>query len=187
MLYALRLARVFLLACSTVVLVGAPARAQEEPTALERRVKAAFLYKFTGYVDWPPGTFARADSPVTIGVMGDDVLASEILQLVTGRTIDGRPLAVRRVTLADLAAVHILFVGRADTPRLPQIVKALPPTPTLVVSESADAFKHGSVINFVLVEGRVRFDVSLDAAQRRGIRLSSRLLAVAREIQGAPQ
>ena len=169
------------------------AQAQDEPTAIERRVKAAFLYKFTGYVGWPEGTFARADAPMTIGVLGDDQLAAETAQLVVGRTVDGRPIAVKRVTFAELAGgghtagVHILFVGRSESARFAQVVKALPPAPILIASESENALRQGGIINFVIVEGRVRFDVSLEAAERRGLRLSSRLLPVARSVHGGPQ
>jgi YfiR/HmsC-like len=192
MLAALRIARASIrLACvvglSLAALVPA-ARAQDEPSALERRVKAAFLYKFTGYATWPEGTFARADTPMTIGVLGDDQLAAETAQQVGGRTIDGRPISVKRVASAELAGdVHILFVGRAEAARFAQIVRALPAAPMLIATESESALRQGSAINFVIVDGRVRFDVALDAAERRGVKLSSRLLAVARSVQGASQ
>jgi hypothetical protein len=163
-----------------------PVHAQDNG-ALERRVKAAFLYKFTGYVDWADNAFASPTAPLVIGVMGDEALAAETVQIVAGRSIDGRPLAVRRVTLADLAAgVHMLFVARSETGRLAQILKALPPGPVLVVTESEETFPQGSAINFVLVDGRVRFDVAMDAAERRGARLSSRLLGVARSVKRGP-
>jgi len=112
-------------------------------------------------------------------------MAAEAAQLVAGRTLDGRPLLVKRVTPADLAAggVHILFIGGPDALRLGQIVKALPAAPMLIVSDSPGALRQGSIVNFVVVDGRVRFDVSLEAAERRGLRLSSRLLAVAKSVQ----
>ncbi len=185
---AMRIAHAALLACVAAIAAWTPAQAQNEPTALERRVKSAFLYRFAGYIEWPQGTFPSADAPLTIGVMGDELIAAETAQLVAGRTIDGRPLAVRRIALAEQAVgVHILFVGGAESSRLAQLVKALPPGPMLIVSESAGPFRQGSVITFVLVDGRVRFDVSLEAAERRRIRLSSRLLAVAKSVQGGPQ
>ena len=185
----MRIARVLWLPCIAAIAGWSPPlHAQDEPTAIERRVKAAFLYKFTGYAAWPEGTFARADTPLTIGVMGDDQLAAETAQLVAGRTIDGRPIAVKRVTFAELTGgVHILFVARAEWARVAQFARALPPTPMLIVSESEGALRQGSAVNFVIVDGRVRFDVALDAAERRGVKLSSRLLAVARSVQGAAQ
>jgi hypothetical protein len=182
------MARVITLFCAVMLACGAPPAAGQDEGQLERRVKAAFLYKFTAYVAWPQASFARPDAPLTIGIIGDDLLAEETAQIVAGRSVDGRPLAVRRMTAAEPASgVHILFVARAETPRFAQILKALPPGPVLVVTESEAAFKQGSAINFVLLDGRVRFDVSVEAAERRGARLSARLLAVARSVQGAQQ
>lgn len=189
MLPGARFAREVALPCIAAFVWLMPlACAQEAPTEIERRVKAAFLYKFTGYVEWPEGTFLRAEDPMTIGIMGDDQLAADAAQIVAGRTIGGRPLAVRRISSVEQAAgVHILFVGHAEAPRFAQIVKALPAAPMLIVSESEGLLRQGSIINFLLIDNRVRFDVSLEAAERRGIRLSSRLLAVANSVQGAPQ
>lgn len=164
----------------------APAAAQGDAAALERRVKAAFLFKFTSYVEWPPSAFAAPDSAVTIGVMGDDPLAAELSQMVSGRTVDARPIAVRRVGPTDSAqGLHILFVGRAESARLVPSARS-PALSLLVVSDSPDGLRPGAAINFVVTDGRVRFDVALDAAERHGIRLSSRLLAVARNVRSAP-
>jgi hypothetical protein len=183
---AVRTARLAALLAILAIAGAGAARAQDDG-ALERRVKAAFLYKFSGYVDWPDGAFARPDTPLVIGVLGDDALAAETAQAVAGRSVGGRPLAAKRLALADVAAgAHVLFVARSETARFAQVLKALPPGPVLVVTESEAAFRQGSAINFVLVDGRVRFDVALDAAERRGAKLSSRLLAVARSVQGAP-
>jgi hypothetical protein len=185
---ALHIARALALFGVVMLAGGAPPAQAQDDGVLERQVKAAFLYKFTGFVSWPSGSFASPDTPLIIGVIGDDQLAAETAQIVAGRTVDGRPLAVRRLNPTESAAgVHILFVARPETARFAQIAKALPPTPMLVVTESEAAFKQGSAINFVLQDGRVRFDVSVEAAERRGARLSSRLLAVARTVQGTQQ
>jgi hypothetical protein len=183
---AARLARALALLL-VAAFAGMPAALAQDEGTLERRVKAAFLYKFTGYVAWPDGTFARPDTPLVIGIMGDDALAGETAQVVAGRTLDGRPLQVRRVAAAEQAAgVHMLFVARSETPRFAQLLKALPAAPLLIVTESEVAFRQGGAINFVVVDGRVRFEVALEPAERRGLRMSSRLLAVAINVQGAP-
>lgn len=186
---AIRIAsRVALLGVALAFPIG-QASAQDSPSALERRVKAAFLYKFAGYVEWPAGSFQRADEPVTIGVAGDDQLAGEVAQLVAGRSVDGRPLSVRRVTFPEPAGgVQILFIARSEAGRMGQLIRALPSRPMLIVSESDGALDQGSIINLLILDGRVRFEISLDAAEKRGVRLSSRLLALAQRVQtGATQ
>jgi hypothetical protein len=159
--------------------------AAEDAGTLEHRVKAAFLYQFAGYVEWPPATFAQADTPVTIGVIGAEPLAAELSQLVIGRKIAGRTVTVKRIKAGEpLAGVHILFVGRAEGTRLVQLSQTAQPRSILTVTETDGALARGSVINFVIAERRVRFEVALDTAEKSGLKLSSRLLAVAQDVRG---
>jgi hypothetical protein len=155
----------------------------QESTPLERRVKAAFLYKFAGYVDWPASAFHAADEPLVIGVIGDDAMAQDLERLVRGRTSGGRPVLVRWID--DAAApgnVHLLFIGRREHHRAAEVLRAVRQRPVLIVTESHDALDEGSMINFVIDEGRVRFEVNLEAVDRNGLGLSSRLLTVARNV-----
>ncbi len=163
-------------------------QAAVQPASLERRVKAAFLYKFLGYTDFPPAAFADAGAPLVIGVMAADELAGELGKIVAGRQVQARPVSVKVVREGDsLAGLHLLFVGGADGARLRGALKSAPAGAMLVVSESEQGLQHGSVINFKVIEDRVRFDVSLDAADRNSIKLSSRLLTVANQVhKGAP-
>ena len=157
--------------------------------ALERSVKAAFLYKFLGYVEFPAGTFTDAAAPLAIGVIGADELAAELSRLVAGRNVQSRPVVVRTFRDNETpAGVQLLFIGGdEDSARLRAIVKAGVPPRMLIVTESENALQHGSIINFKIVEQRVRFDVSLEAAERNSIKLSSRLLTVANHVhKGAP-
>jgi hypothetical protein len=185
---ALLLCRAVFLCVAALAGSSACASAVEDPSLLEQRVKAAFLYQFASYVEWPGQAFAQADTPVTIAVMGAQTLAAELKQLVTGRTVGGRPVAVKQVRPGDpLAGVHILFIGNAESGRLAQLAQAPKPRPMLTVTESDGALSQGSMINFVIVERRVRFEVGLDSAEKNGLRLSSRLLAVAQQVKtGTP-
>ena len=154
---------------------------------LERRVKAAFLYKFLGYTDFPASAFADATAPLTIGVIGADDLAVELARVVAGRTVNNRPIEVRELREADAGArVHLLFVGGNDPQRVARIVRQATGA-MLVVTECDNGLQLGSVINFRIVDERVRFDVALDAAERNGIKLSSRLLTVANRVQKGAQ
>jgi hypothetical protein len=177
------LRQLVLVSMSFTLCVGASLGAQSDndSAAIKRRVKAAFMYKFAGYVEWPAGAFARADSPITIGVMGEDPLADELAQMVAGRTVEGRVLAVRKQRDDDLAAdIHILFIARAESAQLKTI--AAQSRPVLIVTESEGLLNQGSMINFVVVGGHLRFEISLENAEKRRLKLSSRLLTVAQSV-----
>jgi hypothetical protein len=161
-----------------------PARAEEAAAVSERAVKTAFLYKFLGYVEWPPGAFPQPDSPLVVAFIGADEVAGEFAQLSAGRTVESRPIVVRRVHDPEaLAGVHALFIGRSESARLGALVKAAQQRSILTVTEVPGALDLGSVINFLLLGGRVRFEIAMDVAEKSGLKLSSRLLAVAQSVR----
>ena len=177
--------------CGTLVLAPRPLRAagaEAAATALERSVKAAFLYKFLGYAEFPPAAFGEVSAPVVIGIVGADELAAELSRIVAGRMVNQRPVVVKLVREGEAAAgVHLLFIGGEDGARVRAVLKAVNPEPMLVVTEAEHGLQNGSVINFKIVEQRVRFDVSLESADKHGVKLSSRLLTVANQVvKGAP-
>jgi hypothetical protein len=170
-------------ACLVAYACLAQDRDDESPAVPERSIKAAYLYKFAGYVEWPPGRFPNAAAPVTIGVAGDPALADELARISVGRTVDARPIEVRRIEPDDsLDGIEVLFMTGPTADGLrPQLETAANGNrPILTVGDEADT--EGSVIRFVVDRDRVRFDISLDAAERNGIKLNSRLLAVARRV-----
>jgi hypothetical protein len=160
-----------------------PASAQTAPSARESAVKAAFLYKFAAFVEWPPGTFQRPDQPLVIGVSGADDIADDLEQLVAGRS-DKRPVTVRRVhDDASMSGVHVLFVASRREARLREALDAVK-GPVLLVTEQPGALRLGSVLNFSEQGGRVRFGASLTSAEAHNLKLSARLLAVAYVVEG---
>jgi hypothetical protein len=175
------------LACAAALLVGVavpPSTAFAQGAsnqALERRVKAAFLYKFLGYADFPAAAFADGAAPIVIGVIGSEDMAEELARVVAGRQVRGRPIVVRTLREGDPAQVHLLFVAGSDSARTARILRSAP-TALLPVTECELGLQNGSVINFRIIEERVRFDVSLDSAERNNVRLSSRLLTVANRV-----
>ena len=170
------------LALAAALITPGPLLAQPERAA-EVQIKAAFLYKFGGFVEWPAAAFARSDSAFTIGVLGADAVAAELDKVVAGRTVQGRAVSVSRLRRGEsLAGLHVLFVGQQEAARLPEILAAAKGQPLLVVTESESALTQGSMINFVSSEDKVRFDVALPPAERGQLRISSRLLAVARKV-----
>jgi hypothetical protein len=167
------------------VAIAGPARAQGDLQASEPQVKAAFLFKFGSYIEWPVDTFPRQDTPLTIGVLAADALAAELARFADGRSIDGRPVVVRTIRAGDpLADLNVVFVGRDGSDRLHEILASLRRGRTLAVTEFEGALASGSTINFVVVDGKVRFDVSVPASDAGSLRISSRLLAVARKVTG---
>ena len=155
--------------------------AQTEESADESHVKAAFLYKFTGYVDWPDSAFERPDAPFVIGVQGSSPLLSELAQLTAGRKVRERSILVRKVLANEsTAGLHLLFVGRAEA-----VHADAPSRPVLIVTEAEGTMPRASMINFLVVDRHVRFEIALRSVERAGLRMSSRLLSVAqRVIQG---
>jgi hypothetical protein len=158
----------------------AAAQGLEAPDDIALQVKAAYLYKFASYVEWPRGVFAQDDSPIVIGVIDDKPLAAELSLMVVGKTVDGRRLAVRELRRDDpLAGVHVLFVGRARGKSLAAILAAARGRPLLVVSDSREAHALGSAINFVMVDQRLRFEVALKPVADNGLKLSALMLTAA--------
>lgn len=166
------------------VLLAVPATvARAQGPSLERRVKAAFLYKFAGYAEWPPEAFPTPETPVRIGIAGDGVLAAELRRMVQGRTSGGRQVSVITFGPDDVPAdVHIAFRSAGAAGSLEEWIQMARAGPVLVVTETPGALELGSMINFVVLDGRVRFEIGVGPAEDVGITLSSRLLAVAHNV-----
>ena len=146
----------------------------------EQRIKAAFLYKFLSYIEWPPGALKSGTSPIVLGVLGDDDMADALQSIVAKRRIGQHPLEVRRLTESNaLDGVHLLFVGGGESAALARLAPDAQRRSVLLVTDFDRALDEGSVINLVVVDDRVRFEVSLEAAERSRLKLSSRMLAVA--------
>jgi len=172
------------LGAGLLLLAVAGAVAQNIGLARASAVKAAFLYRFGSFVEWPAGTFRAPNDPLVIGVFGDESVAIELEQLTLGRRIETHPVAVRRVRDADdVGALHILFVGGPRDVRARDVLAAVR-GPVLTVGESRGGGRAAPVLHFTEVEGRVRFSASLTAAAGRGLKLSAKLLAVAHEVEG---
>lgn len=171
-------------AAALLVLACSGAAAQGPAQAQEHEVKAAFLFKFPAFVEWPvkPGP----EVPFVIAVVDAPEIAAELRALAQGRRINERPIQVREAAAAGgVQGAHMVFVGRAAAARLAPIARSLAGAPVLLVSESPGALEEGSMINFVLSDGRVRFDVALDTADAARLRINARLLAVAHTVRGA--
>lgn len=148
------------------------------PTA--QQVEAVFLFYFSQFVDWPPGSFADQSSPIVIGVLGDDPFDGSLDQAVAGERVNGRPVVVRRLkSLADTTGCHILYISSSEAAQLTQIMSALKGRKVLTVSDLGGFVQSGGMIRFVLIDQHVRLVVNPQAAQAAGLKLSSKLLRAA--------
>lgn len=160
-----------------------PARAAAPIAASEERVEAAYLHKFLNYADWPPASFPHPDTPYVIGIAGDDTIADELARIAAGRSVNNRGVIVKRLLPGDgINDLHMLFVGRGERARLALWLRQAKGRPILAVTAAEGALELGSVINFRVVDERVRFEVSIDSAEQGGIHLNSRLFSVATNV-----
>jgi hypothetical protein len=159
------------------------AQRQSDLTVSDQSLKAAYIYKFANYVEWPEGALEATPSPITIGVVGADALGEELTAITAERRIDARPISIRRLPSADAVdGVHILFLGQQDRDELGRDLGLLGSRPILTVTDISDGLTTGSVVNFTSSNNRVRFEISLVAAEQTGLRLDARLLGVAERV-----
>lgn len=159
----------------------APPPAAQTPA----RIKADYLYKFLTYVDFPPELRTQSDMALVIGVLGADDVYEELGDLLRGRTVNNRPITRRHISTIDsMAGVHMLFVGRKIDLAHNACVKAARSAPVLLVTEVPEGLAEGAIFNFITMDGRIRFEASLEAAERASLHISSRILTVAERVTG---
>jgi hypothetical protein len=166
-------ARLFALGALFSVL---PLWAGEDASRLEYQVKAAFLFNFLKFIEWPVGA---ADAPWVIGVLGHDSFGEVLDNTVRGKIVNGRSIQVRRFSrLGDVKNCHILFIGHADFDR-----SGAPVQPGLLtVGEAPGFLKSGGIINFYIEDNRVHFEIRAAAAHATGLRMSAQLLKLGRTL-----
>ncbi|MBL0727269.1 YfiR family protein [Piscinibacter sp. HJYY11] len=167
-------------------LSATPAPAQHELTE-EVRVKAAYLHKFPSFVEWPAAALPSDGAPIVIGIASADAIFRELERISKGRHVAGRLVEARRVDgIRGLAGLHVLFIGREMGSEASLYLKAAQALPILTVAEH-EPIERLVILNFLDRGGTVRFSASLPAAEKAGLTLSSRLLAVADHVHGSPR
>lgn len=160
-----------------------PLHAQDAEVAPEK-VKAAFLYHFGKFIDWPkealpPDTF-------TIAVLGAKPVADELRQLSPDRSVQNRKLQVRDIhSVEELGGAQILFIHEEDASRLPRLLAPLRGKPVLIVTDVEGGLSTGAGVNFTIAQQRLRFEISLANTKQVGLYFSSRLLAIALQVEPA--
>jgi hypothetical protein len=166
-----------MLAMVLLLVVGPGMGLAESPTSLEYKVKGAFLLNFAKFTKWPAD-----DSPITIGIIGEDPFGSTLDQLVAGETIGTRPIVVKRLAPSDdLSQCRILFIPKSVDAA--DVLKHVVSPGVLTVGESEDFLDAGGVIRLLIEDKKVRFEVNMDAAERAHLTISSQLLKLAKTIK----
>lgn len=157
-------------------------------TAEEYSVKAAFLFHFAQFVEWPPETFKDSGSPLLYCTIGEDPFHGVLDASLNGKTIGARSLQVRHVTQpSELQACHVVFLAEKEKKLFPVILELLKGNSVLIVGESGHFVQEGGTIGFCLEENKMRFEINLEAAQKARLKISSRLLALAKTVVGSPR
>jgi YfiR/HmsC-like len=171
--------RAILIACLSLTLLLLAAGAQESQPS-EYQVKAAFLFNFAKFVEWPPETFAVETSPLVIGIMGDNPFGGALESTIQNKTINNRSLVIKSLhSLAEATNCQILFINASEKKRFAEIFQSLHRSSILTVSETEGFTEAGGMINFVLENKKIRFQINDEAAKAARLKISSKLLTLA--------
>ena len=169
------------------VLVGTSCLHAQQSNPTEYQVKAAYLYNFGKFVEWPAKVTAASDF-FSICVLGEDPFGSTFDATIAGESINGKKVVVKRITKPqDAVSCRILFISSSEESRLKEILAALDDTSVLTVSDISQFTRRGGMIRFVMEANRVRFEVNLTTAEHAGLTLSSQLLKVAISVRRSSQ
>jgi hypothetical protein len=158
-------------------------RAQSPQPSLENDVKAAFLYHFTKFVEWPAP--AEAEEPFRVCTLADDAFIAALDRIITDESVGQRRLVqVEPRSIEEARRCAILYIATRFSDQGAPLVDAVRDLPVLTVGEGSQFVEQGGAIGFLLENNRVRFDISLSAIQRSGLKASSKLLRVARTVKG---
>lgn len=148
----------------------------------EYQVKAEFLYNFAKFIKWPDNAFSQTNSPLVIGILGDDPFGPSLELALEGKMVDGHPLFVRDVdTLSDMRQCQVVFICKKPKRNIPRLLNTLQNLGILTVGETDSFLEAGGMISFVMEDSKVRFDINDSAATKAGLTISSKLLALARK------
>jgi YfiR/HmsC-like len=164
---------------------GATPTGAQGSSPVEYQVKAAFLFHFAQFVEWPEQTFKDANDPLTYCTIGNDPFRGSLDAALNGKTIGARPFRVLHFKQPqEIQDCQVLFVGAEEKKFLPAILAGVNGHSVLTVGESEHFVQDGGMIGFCLEENKIRFEINLEAAQKAKIRISSRLLTLAKSVIG---
>ncbi|MGC2061857.1 MAG: YfiR family protein [Thermodesulfovibrionales bacterium] len=167
---------------ATLISVGAQSKSTQE-----YQVKAAFLYSFTKFVEWPDSSFANDQASLSICILGEDPFG-DALDAIRSKTVRDRKLVIKQISeIENMGQCHILFISESEKLDLPAILRKIGHMAILTVGDMKGFTESGGMINLVKLDKKIRFKINLKAAQKAGLKLSSQLLKLAVEIEGGDQ
>jgi YfiR/HmsC-like len=167
------------------VSVPAPKANADTNGTSEYDVKAAFLFHFAQFVEWPAEAFLSAESPLTYCTVGEDAFRGALDESVKGKRIGNRPLRVLHLREREpVGGCQVLFIGAGQKGRQTEELASAKGRPMLTVGETADFAQEGGIIGFFLEEKKVRFEINVGAAEKAGLKISAKLLALAKTVLG---
>lgn len=173
--------RQWLVGLACLWLAGGVAAGEDRSGVSEYQLKAAFLYNFTQFTEWPADAFATADAPIVIGIVGEDPFGRTLDDAVKGELVRGRPLVVQRFRAdEDLGSCQILFISRSEKERLRALLIALKGRPVLTVSDINDFALEGGIVHLQLANKSVKLEINQAVAEECGLQISAKLLRLAR-------
>jgi hypothetical protein len=162
--------------------------ASGEPVVTEYEVKAAYIFNFAKFVDWPSNVFPARNSPIIIGIIGDDEFGTLLGNIVKGKTIQERTIVVRPLKWsADFNSCHIVFIGASEQKQLKQIADNLHDRPVLTITEAEEDLQAKGIMNLIVEGGKVQFKIDIAGAEKAHLQISSKLLRLARGYTGKNQ
>ncbi|HSH95352.1 MAG TPA: YfiR family protein [Roseimicrobium sp.] len=160
------------------------APAQAPGRAPEYQVKAAFLYNFARFIEWPAGTFVGPDDPFVVGVIGRDPFGPHLDSIAKEKIGENRPIVIRRYNRGEAHdGCHILFISRSEKERVADLIKSSRGKPLLTVAEDVDFCISGGGIGLLQENNRLRFEINLSATDRAQLKVSAQLLKLGRVIR----
>lgn len=161
----------------TALLLATGPKATAQATTREYQIKAAFLFNFAQFVEWPSEALGEPGAPLVIGVLGEDPFGAFLDETVRGEAVRDHPLLVQRYRTADeIKNCHVLFISRSEAARLSRILAGLQGRNILTVGDAEDFSRRGVMIRFVTQSNKIRLRINIDAARAANLTISSKLL-----------
>jgi len=176
--------KIIWLAAIALLLSGAPELPAQTGISREYQVKAVFLFNFAQFIAWPTNAFADPQTPMTIGVLGDDPFDSFLDETVRGEKVGEHPLVIQHYRrIEDVQGCQILFISRSEDGQTGRILAGLKDKNILTVGDSDGFIKDGGIVRFVMEENKIHFRINLEAAKSANLAISSKLLRLAEIVE----
>jgi hypothetical protein len=175
---------VALLAVAGALAVSSPPVSAKSDQVGEYELKAAILYNLSRFVEWPPSAYADSQAPTVLCILGQDPFGDSLKTLGQKQDVNGRPITIRRLKNENgIRQCHVLYISTSERKTIAQMLSRLKGSSVLTVGEMSQFAAQGGIIQFTLEDKQVRFEINLDAASRMTLKISSRLLVLARIVK----